>query len=178
MAKRKQTRSEVAAWVRSELDGRDAISLPSLANKAVRHFSKDQVFVQAFLTENLREMIYELAGNTVRATHIRMGDQLVTPAEVEERAEKLTRKSGWESWLEHTGTRHVRLMEMTADDLAGAILQRQKRVDTEVGIINLWSAIKMQLEPGEKVGDRFTTADIDRIKASLSGGDSIMKVAA
>lgn len=73
----------------------------------------------------------------------------------------------WSGWLEHVGDHHVLLLDMTIDDLSVAIKERSQRIATEARVVRLETELGKGLAVGERVRDRFTVLDIERIWQSL-----------
>lgn len=165
----KSTRQQVAEWVRAQMEGQEAVSLPDLVNDAVAHFEPQRSFVRQFLAESLRPIIYDLASTVAkqsRRNFVVAGDELVTREELTERSNK--RASRWESWLEHVGGKHVRLLDMTREELILAADIRRGRADSELRIAHLWDALAAKLEGGQRVRDRFTPAEIETMRRLMN----------
>lgn len=167
------TRRQLRDWVKEQIAGKTEVHSPTVADAAVLHFSDDREFIVAFLNEMLRPMIYQTVVQVMKATRgagdvIVLGDDVVTRDVATERARTMRNK--WTGWLERSGTRHVRLMEMRRDDLLLAADEREKRGATEYELAALWRALAERLEGNEKVAERFSADEIERVRTSLATG--------
>jgi hypothetical protein len=155
-------RIQVRTWVREQIADADEVTLPALADEAVEHFVKDKRFIRALLDESLRPLVYDLAriemGRT-RGTVIRLGDTLATEEAIDKRSQTLAGK--WSRWLEHVNDRHVRLLDMTREDLLTAAGERRERAEADLKIADLWDRLAAHLEGGQAVRERFTPQEID-----------------
>lgn len=160
----------VTAWISGEIEGKPIVDRSALVDAAVEHFAKDPAFVSAFLAQMLRPMIYEIAKQVMKRDRpgemIReLGAEIMADGEFKKRAKE--RASRWRDWLEHSGGTHIRLMEMTKADLQRAAAERRQRGDVEYAYAELWDALSVRLEGNEKVKERFTADEIERVRISL-----------
>lgn len=168
-------RAQLAQWIRAEIDGKSTVELPALADAAVEAFATDQQFVRDFMAEMMRPMVYEVAKQVMKSTRpkgdiIDLGDKLMERSEFKEQSKKAGAR--WRTWLEHSGTKHIRLMEMTRADLKAAADERRKRGDAEYELANLWDALAERLEGNERVSERFTADEIERVRASITNTEA------
>lgn len=161
-------RQQVYAWVRGELDGQTTVRLPELTDRMVAHFSTDAEFVSAWLSETLRPIAYDAVQRVIAGTraYVIIADEAV-PHEEAVRAIKAKRPR-WQAFLEHAGDRHVRLFEMTRQDLLLAADEREKRGAAEMRLAALWRYLAEQLNDSETVGQHFTEAQIADIAGRLN----------
>lgn len=165
------TKAELTRWVRDEISGKAVVQLPELTNRAVAHFSNDPEFVARLMDEMFRPMVYDIAKRVMQTTRpaggiIQMGDTLTTREAAREAASKMQNR--WTRWLEHVDSRHVRLTDMTKADLLTAAKERRRRGDSEYELAALWEALAERLEGTERVGERFSVAEIERVRMSLA----------
>jgi hypothetical protein len=166
MTTEQSSRSRVRQWVREHVEGEAEIVIPDLVNDAVSAFSKDRKFLTALATETLRDMIYRQAVEEIsRSRMFILGDVAVDREGVKQRARK---QSAFASWLEHVGDRHVRLMDMTHEDLLAAASEREKRGQHELGIATLWRTLANQLEGGQTVSTKFTAEEIEAMQQGMA----------
>lgn len=159
------SRSKVRQWVRESIEGREEVRIPDLVNEAVKVFNKDRKFLTALANETLRDMVYELARTAVGNSRlITLGDEAVNLEGVKRRART---HSVFASWLEHAGDHHVRLLDMTREDLLVAADEREKRGQHEVRLAALWRTIANGLEGGQTVGSKYTAEEIEDMQAGL-----------
>lgn len=168
--KEKSTRARLSEWVSAELVGAEEIQIPALTEKAMRHFADDKGFVSALLRENVRSLIYEVVQTVVgksRGELVQLGDAVVDATEFKARAR---RRSTFENWLEHVGDHHVRLLDMSREELLIAAKERTDRGKHELELARLWRAMAQRLEGGQQVREVFTAAEIESLRASLIKG--------
>lgn len=166
MAKQeKSAKAEIKQWLREHIARNTEVRLPDLTDEAMTHFKKDAAFVKKLFTEGLRELVYEAAQSAVAASRgnlIAFGDTLITPDGVKEKARK-----GFFHWLEHVKDRHIRVGDMTHEDLLIAARERRERGNHEHSIAMVWEVMAPKLKDGEKVSDVFKEDDIEKIRANI-----------
>jgi hypothetical protein len=160
-------RAKVRLWVRDQIKDREEVHIPTIAEDGVRALSKDRRFLAALASEMLRDMIYDLARQEISHTRgfIQIGDSAVDREGLQKRVRA---HNVFRGWLEHVGDKHVRLLEMTHEDLMVAADEREKRGTHEIEIAALWRTIANQLEGGQTVGSRFSEEEIDRMYSGLN----------
>lgn len=162
------TRTQVREWIRQLPEGRKEVNLVELTSGAMEHFMNDENFVQQFMSESLRPMIYELAQESLaygRSLYI----QQVTKSIQEG---KQPRSGIFAKWFEHAGSKHVNLMEMTRRDLFLAAQERQDRGEHELGLARLWRNMASKLtSPTMKVKTKFKEAEIQEMIEGLKPVD-------
>lgn len=168
-------RAQLAQWIRAEIDGKSSVELPQLADAALEMFAADQQFVRDFMAEMMRPMVYEIARQVMKSTRpkgdvIELGDTLMSRDDFKAQSKKAAAR--WRTWLEHAGTKHIRLMEMTRTDLTAAADERRKRGDAEYELANLWDALAERLEGNERVSERFTADEIERVRMALANTEA------
>lgn len=159
-------RAKVRLWVRERIQGEEEVSLPELANEAIQVLGGDRKFITAFANECLHDMVLELASQVIKQTRglIKIGDVVTDVEGVKRRARK---QSVFANWLEHVGDRHVRLLDMTREDLLSAADERQTRGERELEVAALWRTLAQRLEGGQAVKDRFSAEEIEGIQRGL-----------
>lgn len=172
-------RQTVRAWVKEKIEEDSEIKAPEFADEAVKHFGGNSALLLELGREMLREMVYRLVLECLAATRSgseeppTKGAQPVVaiapgvPAIATRPLPSVERR--WTEWKEWAIKRHVKLMDMTHEDLKSAIEARSKRVKTEIVIVNLWKRLLKKVPPDgqTKVGDVFTPKEIQEIKMGL-----------
>lgn len=163
-----KTRKQVRAWVRDRIDGESSVEVSSLYREMVTHFSQDREFVAAWLSETLPAVAYDETLRVCAQTrgHILFGDEILSRDETETRLKEV--RPRWQAWLEHVGDRHVRLLDMTKEELRTAATLRRQRGETELRYAELWDELASHLRGKKKVSDVFTVEQIEDLAASLS----------
>lgn len=161
------SRTRVRQWVREQIEGREEVRIPDLAQDAVQAFRKDTKFLRQLAEESLRAMVYDLAQRTVEQTRGMWiaGDDIVTKEAIKKRANS---HSVFRDWLEHVGDKHVRLLDMTREDLFVAADEREKRGQHEIELAALWRTLAQRLEGGETVGSKYTVDEIESMRRGIS----------
>lgn len=163
-------RQRLREFIKAEIDGRSETAIPDLTNRAVKFAIKDRAYLKALLVELLRPIVYAEAIKVVSRTRgpsglVQLGDEIVKRSVLTERADRLGRK--WAGFMEHAGSRHVLLLDMTADDLALAEAERRQRGDIEHGFATLWAKLRTRLEPGQRVRDVWSVQEIEEAFRSI-----------
>lgn len=178
MVATQSTRSQLRAWITSELQDQAEIKLPALSQKAIEVFSQQPVFIRSLLEEMLPSMVYDLAKSVVSGTRNNgderqfiAGDSVMTQQAIKERGRQIS--SRWKNFLEHTGDRHVRLLDMTKSDLLQAAQERRQRGLTELRYANLWEELASKLKDNQKVGDKFTEEQIERMNQRINNDEGM-----
>lgn len=172
-------RAQIARFVRAKIASEERIEIADLVEMVIGHFGHDQLFVDTLLREQLSPIVYTIAQNVVAQTRsgtILVGTTLTTASAARQAA--ATSRPRWQMWLEHTGRQHVRLPEMTREELLSAAQQREQRADREMSIATLWRALAFNLAPGQRVGDFYDDAAIDRVIEALQAGNVLAGAAA
>lgn len=166
------TRAILARWVREHIDQEAEVNLPELVNEAITHFSADKTFLTRFLRENIRALIYDLVQGMVASSRgvdrVLLGDTVTTSDKITKRARSA---SVFSNWLEHVDNHHVRLLDMTREELLIAATERIARGEAELHLANLWRTLAEDLEGGQRVRERFTAEEIEQVHASLKRKD-------
>lgn len=162
-----KTRKQVRAWVRDRIADQSSVEVASLYKEMVTHFSQDREFVSAWLLETLPAVAYEATLQVCAQTrsHIVFGDEILSRGETEVRLKDA--RPRWQAWLEHVGDRHVRLMDMTKEDLRTAATIRRERGETELRYAELWDELASRIKGRKKVAEVFTVEQIEDIAAAL-----------
>ena len=159
-------RQRLDEWIEQRIAGNDEVPIPTLRDAAITAFKNDGKFLAQLGREYLAETVYEAIRRCIgRSRLVVLGDVAATKDAVTERAAKLA--SRWDGWWEHSGERHVQLLEMTRDDLLAAAEERERRGRHELFLARLWRHLAERLENGDRVRDQFTADQIDQAAAEL-----------
>lgn len=156
-------RSRIREIVRNRIEAEDEISLPELTDALVTLLRGDEQFMDEFVAEALRSEVYAQVSAAVAGSRrlVQVGDFAMTSEAIEKRAQAFA--SRFLGWFEHSGARHVRLMDMTREDLLTSASERRKRGQREYSIAALWTQLASGLEGGQRVEERFTAAEIEAL---------------
>lgn len=158
-------RAQIKRWVREEIQGRDEVRISELVVDAMNLFNSPEFQHQLFV-EALREMVYNLASDVIKETR-----GLIPTIGGATSKQAIRRKASqhiiFSQWMEHVGDRHIRLLEMTREDLVVAAAERRQRGEYELGLATLWEQLAEDLEPGQKVSTKWSVDDIQRIKDGM-----------
>lgn len=161
-------RKQVRQWVRERIREEAAIEIPVLYKEMVAHFASQPDFVSAWLAETLMPMAYEetrgLCADT-RSGHVVFGDTILSREATGERLKQA--RPRWNAWLEYVGDRHVRLIDMTRNELLTAATIRRQRGETELRLSELWTELASHIKGRKTVGQVFTPEQIDTLAADL-----------
>jgi hypothetical protein len=159
----------IATWVRqwfrdATSDPAEEVKLGDIADEAVDHFLADQKFLHGPIADLIRMAAYDAAQRIVANTRnlVALGDTVVS----REQAARRAKASAFWTWMEHVGNRHIRLPEMTREDLLTAAQERRLRGQREMGLADLWESIADKLEGGQRVHERFSQEELDSLVAS------------
>lgn len=168
-------RTQLKTFIRGQIKGKSEIDLVVLTQRVLRFVSKDKVLLKAVLLELLRPMVYEEARLVIADSReggdassdpttnlVQLGDEIVSRGVLRERAGRK-----WLQFMEHAGSRYVRLMDMTDDDLILAEAERRKRGDAEYQYADLWAKLRARLEKGQRVRDVWTVQEIEAARQAL-----------
>jgi hypothetical protein len=162
-------------WIKEQVEDGDEFRMPEIAKAAVEEFENNVEFCRQFTRDNLYQVAYDLVQSTVamtrgRSSFKRVGDSLVNERGLEQRRRQL--RSRWAAWLEHAGGRTIRLAVMTKHDLLAAAAERRSRADEEVTRAAFMEQIAATLGETERVGERYTSDQLDELWRRLTGEDS------
>lgn len=164
-------RSRIREIVKIRIEDEDEISIPNLTDSLVALLRGDEEFMEEFVQSALRSEVYTQVAAAIGASRklIQMGDVAMTKEAVEKRAQSFaTRFLGW---FEHSGSRHVRLMDMTREDLLVSAGERRKRGQREYRIAELWTQLAGGLEGGQRVEERFTAEQIEELYTRIESAE-------
>lgn len=160
-------RGRIRELVKIRIDGADEFSLPTMTNSILALLRQDEDFMREFVAATLREEIYTIVAQAVGQSRKLMlvGDEALTPGAVARRADKFADR--FLGWYEHSGDRHVQLMEMTREDLFASASERRQRGNRELRIAALWTQLANGLTDGQTVKERFTAEAIERLYTNI-----------
>lgn len=163
----------IAEWVQYYIDAlpeNDSVIMGEIADLALEHFLHDRAFIRGPITDLIRMAALRAAQDAGRRSRIHLSASpnavfAATPVSPDGTRVKPAPSNRWWQWLEHVNDRHMRLAEMTREDLLQAAQERTTRGDREMAIADLWQALASKLEGGERVRDRFTPEEIEALAA-------------
>jgi hypothetical protein len=171
-------RAQLREFIHDEIKGKSEVSLPDVTKRAVRFAIKNKEYLKALLIDLLKPIVYEEAKRVIAQSRglasesettsnlVQLGDEVVSRGVLKERAAKIGQR--WLKHMEHAGSRHVLLMDMTADDLLLAEQERRKRGDAEYGYADLWAKLRVRMESGQRVRDVWSAEEIEAARRSLN----------
>lgn len=161
----------IVEWVQHYVDTlpeNDSVIMKEIADLALEHFLHDRAFLHGPITDLIRMAALRAAQDAGRRSRIHLPaspNAMFTTAPVSPKGTRVkpAPSNRWWQWLEHVNDRHMRLAEMTREDLLQAAQERTTRGDHEMAIADLWQALASKLEDGQRVKDRFTSEEIEAI---------------
>jgi len=169
-----KARAEIRARIRETVDDDRVliVKAPEVKDQVSLWLREERPdLLENLLAEILDPMIYDEVTRVVAATRggkaIPLSDgQVVTKVQFDLMVQqKLNEK--WGKWLENNGAYHVRLLVMTKSDLLAAAVQRERRARHEIVVATLWRRLAEGMDEGDKVGDRYTLEDIERLRQEI-----------
>ncbi len=156
---------QLRRWVRTEIEGVEAVVLPELADRGVELFSEKPAFVRGLMNEMLRPIVYEVAQTVLAETRgeplVPLGDEVVTRSEFKRRSGTMAAR--FARWMEHANGRHVNFMEMEKRDLVDAAAERERRAETELKVARFERRLAGPMKDGERVKDRYTPEQLAQL---------------
>lgn len=166
--RKESMRSKVRAWILAKVRKEAEVELPELAKEAITHFGRDTSFKQAFFEESLYSMVYELASKAVGSTRT-----INTPEIDGEATDGPAPKSIFATWMEHCGSRHVAVLNMSKEDLKMAEQERRERGTKEHALADLWKYVRTHMKSSdEMVADRFSSAQLEVLYRRFVSGEA------
>lgn len=167
MTEERSARQQLSDWVKSEIEGQTEINIPAITLKAEQAFKGNRRFIQQFVNETLHSIVYEVVRKVLADDRTIVGDAAVE--DVKEHVRKrAANHSVFSRWFEHVGDRHVRLLDMTREELLVAAELREKRGTTELKYAALWRTIANGLEGGQMVGAKYKPEEIERMFSGIT----------
>ena len=160
-------RAQIRAWVLEQAEGSHDLDFGTLRDRAVEHFFGNRAFKEQFLKETLpAAVMYEVqqafaAKRSAMNRYMRLkANAAITKEEFEKRAARFAIK--WSQWVEHTGARTMRLLDMKKADLRLAAERRFEQRDVHDTIGQHWLALAAGMETEEEtVEQRYTEEEIE-----------------
>lgn len=141
---------------------------PTISEAMANRLRADAALLEAFWRQALDAIVYVETMSVAASTRslLRGGFRPALVDDLDVRSQAQVNQ--WNNWLEHSGDRYILLLDMTAGDLAVAMTERGKRVAAETRVIALHRALIAGLDDDQRVRDRFTAVDIERIWQGLA----------
>jgi hypothetical protein len=165
--------AEFTNWVAGYVRDHPDASAPEVSKAAVdAWYARGPDAVRELLECLAQRAVYELVLDVFAATRgvtkglesrARGTGSIVREilAHQDEAVEKL--RARFAIWREHAGDRHYILTEMTKPQLLQAATERRTRAGTELGIALFLERLAHRLKDGEKVSDRWSPAEMERL---------------
>ncbi len=145
----------------------DSVQLPTIARRVRDDLMNDAKFLKEAIGMMVYTVAYQSAQRVAAASRM-----TVSHDEAPDDPKQLTKRSRWDAWLEHIGDRHLKLMDMTIQDLDAAIAEREQRAYTELKTVSFLRSIKARLEGGQTIGERFNGSELTQIWTSIVRGEA------
>lgn len=150
-----------------------AVEAGQAADEIAASLRVDTGFCATFLDDTLRRTVYEEGIGLLSAARGAVTMRVATAGEVAEvMASGVTGAGGaWARWLERdptTGT-HVRIVDMTRDQLLAAANDRDARAKVQRTRARFNRALAAQMGDGQRVRDAWTDYAIDALWRRVSG---------
>lgn len=159
-------RSRVRTLIEETVGTGGEVQVPVVAAQITETLKADRQFVEAYAAESLPSMVYEEVRRYLAYSRgITTSIKEEFDAKVEEGERRF--KARFSDWMEHTGDRHVHLMDMTKADLRTAISERTTRGNREFTLAALWGQLDKGLKKDQRVGDKFTPEQIDGLYQNI-----------
>ena len=172
---------ELYRWAEKEVSGvgaADRLKISDLTERAKERFTVKQDWVDRFVDEALTDMVRSVCRQVVASTRGGYKKYIFkdTVLGVQTYAEQTTKEaatlhmklmSKWGQWMEFNGQQHVRLFEMTRQDLLQAAAERERRAERELEIAALWRAMAAQMTDSVVVRDVFNPAQIEALSVDI-----------
>jgi hypothetical protein len=138
----------------------DSVEIPLLADRLLDMVDADPDWRQALLRPSIETFTREAVQRHVASTRglLVFGSEVVTRREFERRVHQ--RAQRFERWREHVGDRHLKLMDMTRNDLLQAAAERITRGLDELRIAALEQRLADRLEHDQRVSDAWSAEEI------------------
>lgn len=173
--KQPTARARLRAWIRQQIKGKGEVNLPDLTERAVKWVARDKALARAVLLELLKPLVYEEARLVIADSRkapkgmadslVQLGDAVASRGALRGRAAAMERF--WAGLKEHAGSRHVLVLDMTAEDLTLAETERRKRGDAEYVYADLWARLRGRLEGNQRVRDVWTVQEIEAARQAV-----------
>ena len=163
-----QTATEqMRAWVDERVADESVVQIPAIVEEALTYLKRRKPLHDRLVDELFRNTLYELVKQTVRSTRRSYGDggSAMSDEVLEDRAEHFA--SRFLGWYERSGDQHVRLLDMTREDLQLAAAERRDRGTHEYQLATLWERLAADLEGGQVVRERFTANEVEALYRSI-----------
>lgn len=154
--------------IRDALKEGERVDVPELTDKTIKWLVKDKAFVNQFIRETLRPLVYSRILRVISGTrglHV-VGNAVLDDETIEERSRKIVSK--FVTWYEHAGGSSIRLMRMNETELRTAADERFKRGRTEMLYGKLWLKLAERLEADQVVEDVWSAEEIEALSQKIA----------
>lgn len=159
--------ARAAREVQQRVSDEREVKLPDVKQALIDEIKNDAELLDRFLDESLGPLVYDVCQRVVQRTRgmVVFGDLVLPVQEVRKAARRAT--PSWSTWLEHTGDRYVRLVDMGPHELQLAENSRLRRIHSEAGIVALLRELRKRVPEGMTVGQVMTHEQLDALATSL-----------
>mgnify|MGYP006265655587 CR=1 FL=1 len=152
----------VKNWIRERIEGQDRVNIGQVVDELLASMKPAEL--RELAVEHIRGVAFELArketANSRRSVRRQKTSEM--PEQRHVILKPVTQKS-WGDWLEWNGSVHVRLMEMTREDLEAAARIRLERGTREAHLSEFERSIAARLLPGQRVSEVFSEEQVQQI---------------
>ena len=156
--------TDLDTWLRDAVKDADEVSVAALRTQAYDHFASDQGWLAQMMEEAVYGVILARARKVVASTR-KVGAYASAALTRDAASRSAAAHKVFRPWLEHVGGRHMRLDLMTSADLLMAAGERRARGSHEIKLALAWEEMAGKLDGDERVGDKFSHAEIGAILA-------------
>jgi hypothetical protein len=169
------TRKTTLRWAAHDrakhlLQGLDEVEVPELTNQVLAELEQMPNF-HALVMDEARAIIYSAVLAAVATTRKPAGAYGVRIREMPLAQRLEVRKAQISAWMERVGHHHVRLLEMTKQDLAIASQDRARVGEYHTRIAELWQLIMAGMDETQHVEDAYSIDDLARLYEETVGAD-------
>lgn len=157
----------------------ERIRISDILEEARREFMSDPAWVHRFCDEILDEIVRSVITQAVASTRghrkryifkdtVMAAEVYAQQTTAEASALSASLMQKWMNWREHTGNGHVRLLDMTRQDLIKAAELRERRAQRDLELAALWRAIADRLPDDDSaVREHLNAFDIEALDLKI-----------
>lgn len=167
---RRSARAQVAAAINRFLTDNGEVHIPTLTEHVMTEIKADDEFLDSFLRQSLRPMVYEIASQAVARTRglILFQDRMITREAFTTIVFEQRKK--FPLWLEWTPMGQKRLLDMRRPEVLQAAERREQRAAAEMARAGWLRKIAEALPDDEHtVGETLSDEELVRLSAIAQG---------